>query len=151
VIRRTEQHLWRALERAAERRGVQCARIEVTTLVGVSDVEYVTEGWAGWIELKVSATARPETPLRFGSPFTAEQCAWLLAHHAPAQRLRSWLLVGLARGRGWRGLVLLPAPRAVCFLRPIKPSLTELQALGVPVHLDIHEAVHQLIKPEEKE
>jgi hypothetical protein len=68
--------------------------------------------------LKVSTTARDTSLLRFGTPFTAEQCTWLLAHNNPQRYLRSWLLIGMQTGAGaWREFILLPAPATTVLLR----------------------------------
>lgn len=119
-MKRTERQLWQTFYRALDRRLLRGGawRFEVLTQTGVSDVEYVLCGWHGWIELKVSTTRDEDAPLRFGSPFTVEQCTWLLAHHDPRRFLRSWLLIGFGAGARWRQLLLVPAPDSILLLRP---------------------------------
>lgn len=144
---KTERHLWAALQRVlhAQRVVGHASRFEVTTQTGVSDVEYVLNGWHGWVELKVSATARDDSPLRLGHALTAEQCAWLLSHHVPMRHLRSWMLIGLGgRSGGWRGFVLLPAPATPRFLRPVAPSLGGLRRDGFEMLRTIDAVVQRL-------
>lgn len=130
TTRKTERQLWDTLQRALQRAGYAggATRFEVTTAEGVSDVEYVLAGWHGWVELKVSPVVRLTSLLRFGSPFTAGQCAWLLAHHNPRRHLRSWLLIGMYDGRGaWAEFMLLPAPATPALLRS-SPTLAIVRA-----------------------
>lgn len=107
-----EQKLWEKLRNAAQGvRGERFTRIETSTVDGVSDVEYVTAQWHGWIELKVSHTPTLKPPYVLGSTFTLDQSRWLLEHHRPHRGLRSWLLIGFASTRAsrWREFLLLDA------------------------------------------
>ena len=152
---KTERQLWGTLSRgvASEwpQQRARFTRFEVDTEVGVADVEYVAPGWHGWIELKATATVRPDSPLRCGHPFTAAQCAWLLAHHAPGACLRSWLLIGISGRVGWRGFLLLDALHAVSFLRPVPPTLNALQGRGIVAHDNITTVLRALVSTDEKE
>lgn len=144
---RTEQHLWHALRDAVRVvEGARFTRFENALEVGVSDVEYVLRPWHGWVELKVSATVREASPLRFGHELTAEQCSWLLAHHYPRRYLRSWVLVGMyGRGLGWKGFMLLPATSTTQFLRSTQPSVLSLRAQGHLMHRDMTSVVRELV------
>lgn len=116
---RTEQDLWRVLRSAGDAAGYPSralTRFEVITANGVSDVEYVLAPYHGWIELKVSPTQRDDSLLRTGAPFTADQCQWLVSHHAPSHYMRSWLLIGMYSQRAWGDLILVPAPRTPRFM-----------------------------------
>lgn len=107
----TESKLWENLERAAK--GTDCTmnRIETTTRNGVSDVEYVTPEWHGWIELKTSSAQRDNSLLTLHTPYTSQQLQWLLDHDDRDHSLRSWLLIGRVGVRTWKEYLLM-TPRA---------------------------------------
>lgn len=132
----TEAQLWRTFEGAARGTDVELTRIETSTVVGVSDVEYVTPLWHGWIETKVALTKRDTTPLKCTHPLTLEQYGWIVRHHGVTRSLRSWVLIGLGGAPRWRGFLLVPAPQAwhVCGEasgEAQRPSLDELDKYRV--------------------
>jgi len=117
----TEAKLWSTLRAALPRgKGVRYTRIETGLIqAGVADVEYVHPPYHGWIELKVGLLSpHANAPLRLRHPFSFAQWAWLLTHDRPRDRLRSWLLVGVAArtAPGWHAFVLCTAPAAVFLL-----------------------------------
>jgi hypothetical protein len=130
---RTEKQLWKSIDReqgttATRYLGEKFTRIETGTALGVSDVEYVTHDWHGWIELKVSLTVGETSRITFGSEFTAEQWNWLTLHHRPKQNLRSWLLIGFGGTARWRSLLLVAPMSAIPFLSLSEaPSLQAIQ------------------------
>ena len=123
----TESALWEHLLRAAGRKPAQAfvkslARIETgSTRGGVSDVEYVIDRWHGWVELKTASVVREDSLLSLHCPFTLQQYQWLVTHHAPADRMRSWLLIGRMGPRTWLEWFLLPPSASVQFLHVRKP------------------------------
>lgn len=130
---KTEKQLWKSIDRevtgaASLHPGERFTRIETATALGVSDVEYVTRDWHGWIELKVSLTVGEASRIALGSSFTAEQWNWLTLHHRPSQNLRSWLLIGFGGAVRWRGLLLVAPMSAIPFLSVSDaPSLQAIQ------------------------
>lgn len=123
----TETKLWQTLHKAADAAHLY-TRIETSTAAGVADVEYVAAPWHGWIELKTCAVLRETSRLTLESPYTLAQLGWLLKHHDPAHRLRSWLLVGFRGARTWREWWLL-SPRASVALVHVRkaPSVREMR------------------------
>lgn len=119
-MRVTEAALWKYIKRDG------MARVETgMTAAGVSDVEYVLGTWHGWVELKAVLPPRVRKPYTLHTPFTVPQLQWLVRHHIPRQRLRSWLLLGVAGAQTWRELVLLPPPQAVHLLNVRTPVAHE--------------------------
>lgn len=110
----TESTLWDALAPIAEREGVLMTRMEVSTALGVGDVEYVARRQHGWLELKIAGRKHRACTQ---SEFTADQAKWLLAHHKPLCFLRSWLLVAHAGDNRWERFTLCEPAAALCFLR----------------------------------
>ncbi len=105
-MKHTEATMWRALAKHVVAPDL-FTRIEVTTGLGISDVEYVAGKWHGWAEFKADSSVRETSKMQFGSPFTAQQYSWLLSHHNPAWFLRSWVVIGRRLGKEW---LMVPAP-----------------------------------------
>lgn len=122
--------MWQALKRAnsieVQSKCCKLARIETgDTALGVSDMEYLTPQWIGWVEFKVLETTKESSFFTFGSDFTQAQCLWLLDHHYLSRYRCSWLLVGCPyRSRaGWERWILLPAPVTVRLLKSLRVTL----------------------------
>lgn len=118
----TESKLWENLQNAA--RGTPChmTRIETSTANGVSDVEYVTENWHGWIELKTCSVQRDTSLFTLHCPYTTAQAQWLIDHHDLGKSLRSWLIVGRIGSRTWKEYILIPPRESVICLHIRKAS-----------------------------
>lgn len=130
----TESRLWEVLQGAAREARGRFTRIETAaTSAGVADVEYVLLPWHGWIELKTCAPPRRGRPFNLHCPFTISQCSWLVSHHAPAHRLRSYVLIGVTGPRTWSRFVLVSAPASTHLLATRKGLAHEklLTAKGV--------------------
>ena len=111
----TESDMWDALKSAGKHLP-SLARIETgITRIGVSDVEYVTDIWHGWVELKCSKAKGDAAKLVFGSPFKLEQLTWLATHHNPVRCLRSWLLIAHPCAVGTEWLSVAPKEAALIF------------------------------------
>lgn len=107
----TEKRLWQVIKRGAKKHPThKYTRIETVTVDGVSDVEYSAPPWHGWLELKAANMPGVGRPFRLHSDFTLAQCSWLIAHHTPRNRIRSWMLIGIIGKRTWQGFVLISAP-----------------------------------------
>lgn len=145
-----ENQLWAALRAVRTmpetHQPLKLTRIETgTTALGVSDVEYVSDDWNGWVELKTSASWRLDATLRLRHPFDMQQLAWLASHHDVRRGLRSWLLIGVEKGKRWEKFLLLPpaaavkvvagrAPitlRAVCLTKGVEQCFTAKDALCI--------------------
>lgn len=142
----TESKLWETLERAAKGTDCNMNRIETTTRNGVSDVEYVTPKWNGWIELKTSSAMKDSSKLTLHCPYTSWQLQWLLDHDKPTRNLRSWLLIGRIGSRTWKEFLLLPPRLSVACLQFRKvPRIDKLcETKGVIRCADAHEVIHTL-------
>ena len=118
----TEDQLWRAMARDPYER-LELTRIETGSRLGVSDVEYVGTNAHCWVELKVAKAPGDKVldhQVRLQHPLTTEQSIWLITHDRPRIRLVSWLLVGLAKGRGWGAFLLVrPEVAALVAMRRI--------------------------------
>lgn len=102
----TEKQLWERMRRRLIDRTLQMARIETSTHLGVSDVEYVGDAAHGWVELKVAKATITLKPLRFQEEFKISQQAWLLGHHKPEIGLRSYLLIAVVQAYATREWIL---------------------------------------------
>lgn len=137
----TESNLWTALEPVASAAGILATRMEVSTALGVGDVEYVGSRYHGWIELKISGrklTARTQ------SEYTTQQAAWLCSHQNLRYFLRSWLLCAHPGAHGWRRFTLA-TPAASLALLSMRTPLTWLDYhIKSGVHLldSLEEVVH---------
>lgn len=125
--------MWEQLRDAVKKVGEpgRFTRIETGDIVlGVSDIEYVTPKFHGWVESKVMAASRDTSTFMFKTPFKVEQMQWVLEHHNPKRYLVSWLLVGQPRsilqGVGWERWFLLPAPVTTRLLKTIRPTIGEV-------------------------
>lgn len=134
--RGTETALWASLAGALRSRLVpdgkrlRFTRIECTTMLGVSDVEYIATPYNGWIELKVADYRGENNPLRLHEPLKATQLEWLITHSDYPHNLSSYLLVGVLGATTWRELLLLPAGQAATLLHNrLAPSVAVLRTL----------------------
>jgi hypothetical protein len=118
----TESKLWDNLQNAAKGTSCNMTRIETSTCNGVSDVEYVTSNWHGWIELKTSSAQRETSLLNLHTPYTSAQLQWLLDHHDVERHLRSWLVIGRVGVRTWREYLLIPPRESVICMQFRKVS-----------------------------
>lgn len=146
----TESKLWANLQNAAEGTACHMTRIETSTCSGVSDVEYVTDNWHGWVELKTSSAQRETSLFTLHSPYTTAQAQWLLDHHDPTKHLRSWLIVGRTGPRTWKEYVLIPPRHSVICLHIRKASrmLDVFSKQGV-IRCATPEAVIQVLRGQE--
>lgn len=132
----TESTLWDDIKPVGEAMGVHMTRMEVSTALGVGDVEYVGKRCHGWIELKIAGrklTARTQ------SEYTLAQAQWLLAHHKPQYFLRSWLLCAHRGPQGWEHFTLA-TPQASLALLSARVPLTWLDfhaKAGVYLHYSL--------------
>lgn len=138
MVMRTEEQLWSTLKRNMDGHGVDMTRIETSTVDGVSDVEYVTRPYHGWLELKVAPTNSRKGELRLSHQLTLEQYRWLLRHDNVTWHLRSWVLVGLGGNARWRGFLLVPAMYAwpVCG-ESARPHIKDLDDWHCPTVEDV--------------
>lgn len=135
----TESKLWQLTKSTIERQGLKdtyrLTRVESgATKAGISDVEYVVPRWHGWVEYKVSSS-RASGKVILHHAFSLSQWEWLLHHHEPAMRMRSWVLIGFTGVRSWREFMLVPAPAAGLLLHVREaPTFTKLEnTAGVEV------------------
>lgn len=85
--------MWDKL-RAVVREPDHVTRIETSTALGVSDVEYVIGTYHGWLELKRSTAKLSSSKIALSTDYTTQQYQWLLAHHRPQNNLCSFLVIG---------------------------------------------------------
>lgn len=143
----TEAKMWDLMQK--NRGEVQFNRIECSTLLGVSDLEYVGLYTHGWIEGKVARIRHQIDPIKLQHPLTAQQATWLLDHHRPSIKLRSWLLIGQispARQGTFARFYLAPPMAAAQFLMNEPPTVFELLKMGAAVCLTIHDLVELIRK-----
>lgn len=125
----TEGAMWKVLAAAAKSIPGRYTRIETgDTALGVSDIEYVTPNFHGWVESKVLMTSRDTSTFMFGTPYSSTQLLWLLEHHNPKRCLCSWLLVGKPKrlALGWDKWFLIPAPITSRLLSTHRPTIGEV-------------------------
>jgi hypothetical protein len=141
----TEGKLWDDLQTLAKDAGILMTRMEVTTAVGVGDVEYVADRCHGWIELKIAGRVHEA---KTQSEYTLAQAQWLLSHHKPRVFLRSWLLCAHPGPNAWWYFTLLEPQASLALLNHREPKTwKKLHALpGVQV-LTTLEDVLILINP----
>lgn len=142
----TESKLWENLQNAAKGTSCHMTRIETSTCNGVSDVEYVTDNWHGWIELKTCSIQRDTSLFTLHSPYTTAQAQWLIDHHDPDKNLRSWLLIGRIGSRTWKEYILIPPRQSIVCLHIRKASraTTVFGKPGVIRCLDSHSVIEVL-------
>jgi hypothetical protein len=137
----TEKALWTRLQGVAletssrTETGMHFTRIECSSALGVSDVEYVMLPRHGWIELKAATSKGDSKPLRLHEPFKATQAQWLISHHSPANNLHSFLLVGIMGQREWKEYLVLTARASLALLhRRLAPTYGTLKQTPGVVH-----------------
>lgn len=140
--------MWKSFSEAARGIPGRYTRIETgDTTIGVSDIEYVTPNFHGWLESKVLATSRETSTFMFKTPFKLEQFKWLVEHHNPKNYLCSGLLVGQPKSLapGWLRWFLLPAPCTSRLLKVLRPTIGDvLQWPEVVVYATPLEVIRRL-------
>lgn len=148
----TETALWKKLAQAKEQLprgdGYSLTRIETDTALGVSDVEYRTKRFHGWIELKTTSVKRPDSKLILHCPYTLAQYRWLSDHQNTLFYLRSWLLIGRTGPRTWQEWIMIPPEPSVKLLSVrVAPTLRSvLDAESTIRCKDATEVLRQLNK-----